>query len=170
MPEDTLKLRDIPSPEPYLLGPGLAWWMWLLIAFGVFLLVLAIYTLVSIPKRQKRMDPAQARDAAYRKAEQVIQRAAELPNQEAATHVSAAIRGYLTEVCGDPSLFETHEEYLARHEALQQFPKEIREQVSELFSKLASMKYDRPEFVATQKLASEQPLSVLRQLHQQAAA
>ena len=92
-----------------------------------------------------------------------------LQAQEAATRISGAIRLYLATVCGDSSLFETHEEFLGRHQALQNFPEETRSQVSTILCQLAAMKYARPDSPEASSLGA-QSRAVIDQLHQQVAA
>ena len=106
---------------------------------------------------------------AYRRAIEEIQASSDLPAREAALRLSGAIRLYLSNVCHDPSLYETHEEYIARHQALDAYSQETRDQLSKLLTQLAALKYDRP-IDATVSQASEQSEAVIKQLHQQRSA
>lgn len=64
----------------------------------------------------------------------------ENPNQTA-TECSLIVRRYLSEITGDPALYETHEQWVMRHDALEDFNDSLKQQVGELFSKLAALKY-----------------------------
>lgn len=146
-PED-LQLRDIAPAEPYLLRPDLPWWVWAAIIVGLLLLgAICILVVRRLRERSRSAsaaaDPAQLARAAYEQACGEITGATEGSVAAIATTISAALRGYLATACGDPSLFETHEEFLARHEALAGYPDETRRHVSGFFDRLARAKYGR---------------------------
>jgi hypothetical protein len=63
--------------------------------------------------------------------------------REAATVSSLVLRRYLSTVTGDPTLFETHEEFVSRHDALKSLPEPVRVAAVEGFDRLASLKYAR---------------------------
>jgi len=168
MEDDPFQLRDLVPADPLLREPGLPWWAWALLVVGGLLLILlavALFRRGGAPPARPGPDP----EAAFREASEALDRAAGLPSREAATASSEAIRRYLATVCGDPSLFETHEEFLARHHALDDFPAEVREHVSTLFCRLAALKYDKDRSGSTPEMI-EGSLFVLRQLHQQRPA
>lgn len=169
MPDETLQLRDLVAPEPMLRHPGLPWWGWALVALAV---VLAALLVTAIARRRRATPPPLPvdREIAYREAVEAVAACVGLPKREAALRASGAIRLYLSRVCNDPSLFETHEEFVARHRALERLPETTREQLSMLLSRLASLKYDQPDPAAAPADFTTQPLSVLRQVHQQSAA
>lgn len=169
MEADTLQLQNLVRAEDLLIEPGWPWWLWTMLAFvsaGIILVVIAF-----VRERNKlkgggrRIDHA----GAYRHAVEEIEASSPLQSQEAATRISGAIRLYLATVCGDPSLFETHEEFLGRHQALQSFPEETRSQVTAILCQLAAMKYARPDSPEASKLGARSR-SVIDQLHQQVAA
>lgn len=170
MNDDSLQLRDLVPPEPLLSPPGLPWWAWVLIGTGSALLIVTIILAV---RRKKAVRPPALpvdRQRAFREATEAIEESVGMPRREAALRVSGAIRLYLAKVCGDPSLYETHQEFLGRHKALESFPETTREQISMLLSRLATEKYDQPGIMTAAPEFTEQPLSVLRQIHQQSAA
>jgi hypothetical protein len=111
-------------------------------------------------------DSAKEAEKAYREAIDQIRAAASLSMiQEAATSTSAAIRRYLAAATGDPSLFETHEEFLARHEALKGYPIEVRNEASTGFTRLARLKYGKsPDGDAS--LIADEAQHLLAKLHQ----
>jgi hypothetical protein len=141
--DDTLVLRDLVPAEPLLPDPGLPPSAWVAIALAsVVLLGLLIWVL----RRRKKIgmvNPQEVRDEAYRRAVAELSVPSGETMQEAATKVSIALRRYLAVVSGDPALFETHEEFVARHEALASYPEELRKVTAEGFSHLARLKYGR---------------------------
>jgi hypothetical protein len=68
-------------------------------------------------------------------------------------------------VAGDPSLFETHEEFLARHDGLLAFRSEARTAAQSGFSRLAALKYApvTPSIAPTEVVADARTL--LETLH-----
>lgn len=138
--EDALVLRELVPVEPLLPPPGLPWWAWLAIGTGVVALV-CFLAFLRRAKRQKT-DPVRAREEAYRAALAELEAPAK-GMQDAATHVSVALRRYLAAVSGDPALFETHEEFIARHQVLAGYPEALRQATAEGFSHLARLKYGR---------------------------
>ena len=141
--DNALELQDIIPAEQLLLEPGWPLWAWALIALAAILLVTLIVKLVTRTKSASPVDLHKANLLAYQQAMERIKDAATLPVLDAATITSGAIRQYLTIVSGDPSLFETHEEFISRHKALDKYPEQIRQQVTHAFSLLAQLKYDK---------------------------
>ena len=140
--DDALVLRDLVPAEPLLPDPVLPLWVWLAVAGGI-LLLLALAWLLLRRRPTGMVNPVKVREEAYRRA------AAELASptggsmQEAATKISLVLRRYLAVVAGDPALFETHEEFVARHESLASYPVDLRQTAAEGFSHLARLKYGR---------------------------
>jgi hypothetical protein len=129
-----LDLRDIPDARPFLPSPTPPWWVWLLLA--VILIVLAWLLL-----RKKKSPPASPLDA-YQDACLALEQASLIAEPiTLATTVSLIIRRYLATAFTDPSLFETHEEFLARHSALQSLPENLRAEISHHFATVAHLKY-----------------------------
>lgn len=168
MEDDPLKLQDLVPAEPLLREPGQPWWVWVLAGIALLLLVYALRAAFQSTAPRGAVQGANA-ESAFRKASEMLDRAAELPGREAATRSSEAIRHYLALVCGDPSLFETHEEFLARHRALESYPPAVRDHVSTLFCRLAALKYDKDRTGDTPEMI-EGSRFVLRQLHEQRPA
>lgn len=139
--EDAMILRELVPAEPLLPDPGLPPWAWVAIALAS----LALIGLVVFLRRGKpaASDPRHAREEAYLRAQQELEAVPEGGIQQAATRVSVALRRYLASVSGDPALFETHEEFVARHAALASYPEELRTVTAEGFSHLARLKYGR---------------------------
>jgi hypothetical protein len=139
--DDPMALRELVPAEPLLPDPGLPPWAW----FAMSLALLALIALVIFVRRSKSeiADPRLAREEAYLRAQQELEAAPGGGMQEAATRVSVTLRRYLAAVCGDPALFETHEEFIARHAALASYPEDLRKVTAEGFSHLARLKYGR---------------------------
>ena len=169
MEAETLQLKDLVPPDELILEPGWPWWIWAILAVTVLAIIIVIVAYArernNLKGGGRRIDHA----GAYRHAVEEIEASSKLETQEAAIRISGAIRLYLATVCGDPSLFETHQEFLGRHEALQNFSEEMRAQVSTILCQLAAMKYALPDSSEASNLG-EQSRSVIDQLHQQVAA
>ena len=140
--DDALVLRDPVPAESLLPDPGLPPWTWWAIGGGVLLLVLLAWFLLR-GRKPGMVDPVKTREEAYRRAAAELAAPAAGSMQEAATKVSLVLRRYLAVVAGDPALFETHEEFVARHESLASYPAELRQAAAEGFSHLARLKYGR---------------------------
>lgn len=138
--DDTLVLRELVPAEPLLPSPGLPPWAWLAITVAV--VALAVLVVFLRRARREKLDPTHAREEAYRNALGELE-APPAGMQEAATRVSVALRRYLAAVSGDPALFETHEEFVARHQVLSGYPDDLRKSTAEGFSHLARLKYGR---------------------------
>lgn len=139
--DDALVLRDLVPAEPLLPEPSLPAWAWVLIGLGVVAVIAATILL----RRRKTLpaDPWHLRDEAYLRAKSDLDDVLDGGMQAAATRVSLVLRRYLATVCGDPALFETHEEFISRHAALSDYPEELRKVTAEGFSHLARLKYGR---------------------------
>jgi len=139
--DDALVLRELVPADPLLPDPGLPPWAWVLIG----LVILAIAGFAFFLRRTKTVeaDPHHRREEAYARAQHDLESVPEGGMQAAATKVSLVLRRYLAIVCGDPALFETHEEFIARHASLSSYPEELRNVTAEGFSHLARLKYGR---------------------------
>lgn len=106
------------------------------------------------------------RAAAFQEVQQALEQAKSLTNAVAmSTALSLALRRYLAIALGDPSLFETHEEFLARHDALASLPESIRHSLSEHFSTLCRYKYAPCEETVDLSLLVPQASTLLHQIH-----
>jgi len=72
------------------------------------------------------------------------------------------LRKYLAQASNDPSLFETHEEFITRQDSLTALTEEAREACAMGFSKLAALKYAPQE--ATDESAPEAVIEETRLL------
>jgi len=117
----------------------LHWW-WLLVAAGA---VLLLVVLIRFLRRKKvRSDPSRAKREAYRKSIEAFGGIeANGAGRDVAVRVSVILRAYLAESLGEPSLYETHEEFIGRHDALAELSDDTKEATADFFAELAALKY-----------------------------
>lgn len=127
-----------PAP-PDALVPSIGLWPWWV--GGGLLLLAAVILLVVFRKRPSVIDPAAARNAAFKEALDALAATRANGAREAAVQCSLILRRYLSTAAGDPALFETHEEFVARHDSLRALSAPAREAAAAGFSRLASLKY-----------------------------
>ena len=63
-----------------------------------------------------------------------------------------------------PALFETHEEFVGRHEALQGLPDDVKTDAGSFFGKLAARKY-APENMPSDGNLRDEGLALLERIH-----
>ena len=132
------ELLEPRSPESLVPDSWVEPWMIILLAI-VALGLIAIW----IFRKKSRSAPTLLgiRTLAHAEATAALDGIAEVTPREAAVRSSLILRKYLSIVAKDPALFETHEEYVARHEALKNFSDEAREATRLGFARLAAIKY-----------------------------
>jgi len=167
MEEQDLQLRDLTPVEPLLPAFLWPWWVWASLAAGLLLLVLLTVWLVR-RKSSKSQTPPNLEDLAFRQALAALDA---LPDQlhEAALGASLILRQYITGSTGDPTLFETREEFLARPAALDRVPEILRPRVGSLLDDLSRLKYDQPRSGSASEIV---PLTrrLIEELHRHRAA
>lgn len=142
MEESTQDLRLVEPPSADGLMPHpINWGAWCVI--GVVILLLVVIAILIW--RKARQSPAANEENLQQKARADAMAALAgcpmiNPNQTA-TECSLIVRRYLSELTGDPALYETHEQWVMRHDALEDFNDSLKEQIGELFAKLAALKY-----------------------------
>lgn len=134
----SFELQEPASPEALVPDFWIEPWM-LALAIGVILIILTVILLKS--KKTPKFDPQAARLAAHAEATAALAQISPQSPRDTAIQSSLILRKYLAAAAGDPALFETHEEYVARHEALKNFSDESRQAAGLTFSRLASLKY-----------------------------
>ncbi len=140
MEEENAKLILRESAAPLELLPDYGLWpFWLA---GVIVVLLAV-TLIIWRKTRKpaAADPAFLRESAFRDACAGLQSSTPSDARDAAVQTSLILRKYLSIAAQDPALFETHEEFIARQDALKALTDEARAAAGEGFSMLARLKY-----------------------------
>ena len=126
---DALEL--VPRWEPQ------AWWYF--VAAG--LIVVLIFLCIFLKRKKGVHDPSRERREAYAAAKKEFDTMASNDIRDTAMKVSLVLRGYLARSLQEPALFETHEEFIGRHDGLKNLPEEIGSEVGSFFSRLAALKY-----------------------------
>lgn len=121
----------VPTWEPQ-------WW-WVAVAvvalFGIVLLV-------SFVRRKAIVeDPRKIEREAYRRARSDLAELGGGDDCDYPVEISIILRRYLADSLGEPALFQTHEEFIARHNALANYQEDFKETIQKFFSRLAQMKY-----------------------------
>lgn len=147
--------------------PG--WWLpHILIGSTLLVAILLIsILLVRAGKRQRPVDPAKLREQARLKAVSALEaaRTSAASARDAAVLASLALRDYLAGAAGDPALFETHEEFVARHGALATLTEPARESAAAGFAHLAALKYAANPPASTVTEVIEASRTLLDDLH-----
>jgi hypothetical protein len=142
MSEETLNfsLREPVSPEALVPDSRLEPWMIFVTIATILIITLAVF---AIRRRQQtaRSQPAAARDAAYALACAALEKTAPLGARDSAVQSSLALRTYLASAAADPALFETHEEFIGRHDSLKALTENVRQAAENGFNRLATLKY-----------------------------
>lgn len=137
---------------------------WIAIGLGVVLAIAYVFFLRR--NTAKPVDPKERARLAYDKAREALGDLGTLGVRDTAILVSAVIRRYLAEVLDEPALFETHEEFISRHDGLKDLPGELRLAAGEFFSQLAEVKYtaEVPAACDSVKIA-EGGMKLLERMH-----
>jgi hypothetical protein len=156
------KLLEPTSPEALVPDSWVEPWM---IALTVCILLVIIALLLLRKKKTPKVDPQAARLAAHAEAVAALASVQCQSPRDTAIQSSLILRKYLVAAANDPALFETHEEYVARHEALKNFSEESRKAAGIGFTRLSSLKYaaDVPTADAREVIKDSQAL--LETLH-----
>lgn len=121
----------VPTWEPQL------WWY-----FAGAALVAAILLVVILLMRKKpHVDLLKEKREAYQEAKTAFGTGGSGDARETAIRVSMILRRYLARSMNEPALFETHEEFVARHDGLKDLPDDVKSEVGSFFTKLAAVKY-----------------------------
>ena len=113
---------------------------WLLIAIGAALLMTLIAWLIRRHIKRAK-DPANIRETAFKDAIAALDAILHHDAHMAALESSMILRKYLSITAEDPALFETHEEFVSRHDALQKIPQATRDETAAVFNRLVTLKY-----------------------------
>ena len=161
------ELMEPASPEALVPQSGL--WPWLVVA--AIAALLAVGLILFLRRRtSSAADAATLRLAAYIEAVAGLACATTADARNAAVQSSLILRKYLSNAAGDPALFETHEEFVSRHDALKALTAEARSATEAGFTRLAALKYapEIPEAVPAEVIAESRAL--LETLHHGFAA
>ena len=149
---DFYQLRDAIPADPFLPGPEIPWWIWILVALAAIGVAALLIGILRRPKHRPLVDLSAARRKALAALEAIdpSNRAAEV-----ATEISLLLRRFLADTLGDPALFETHEEFLSRQATLDGLPDDQRQQTRNHFATLARLKYGPDTETDTSSLLTE---------------
>lgn len=141
-----LELQDAASPEALLPDHGLLpWWA---VAVLLALAIALVLFLVFRKRKPAAADPRKIREDAFREALGALSGIEADDPRDAALQCSLVMRKYLSVAAADPALYETHEEFIARRDALQALDEAARAAAESCFSRLAALKYG-PEIPGT---------------------
>lgn len=165
-----------PEPPPFqLLEPDAVesllpgWWLPYILIGSTILLVLILIAvlLVRAKNRPRPVNLEKIREEARLKAVATLEsaRSSTATPREAAVLASLALRDYLARAADDPALFETHEEFIARHDSLASLHEKARHAAAVGFSHLASLKYAAEPPFSTAPEVIESARTLLGELH-----
>jgi len=162
-PTHNLQLLDPASPEALL--PDASLWPWLTAAAAVIAVLGLLTILVARRKPPPAASPRAMRNAAFAVADRALAATPTGDARDAALQASLIVRHYLAAAAGDPALYQTHEEFVAHHDALQAVTAATRAAAQAGFSRLAALKYapDVPAAAPAEVLAEAREL--LETLH-----
>ncbi len=133
------ELLEPASPDALVPDPTVALWMILAVVLLGFLI--AGYFLFRNGKKYAVVAPGRFRDPFHQEAATALEKINALQSRDAAVQASLILRKYLSLAAHDPALYETHEEFVSRHDALSVLTDEAREASEAGFARLASLKY-----------------------------
>jgi hypothetical protein len=114
-----------------------AWWYFAAAGLVILIVLLALM----LGRKKPVADPHREKREAYIEAKQNFGMAEGAGLREMAVQVSVILRRYLSRSMQEPALFETHEEFISRHDALKDLPEDVRQSVAVFFARLAEVKY-----------------------------
>ena len=133
-------LHDIPDPERLLPGIEIPLWFWVVFATVLCAIATALFFYLRCGQR-----PAPEEDTSYADSRRALERLQESlsgrSRAEVATNASLIIRHYLVVTLQEPALYETHEEFILRSDALGKLPAGARNRLAPLLDQLAEAKY-----------------------------
>lgn len=140
MEEKVNQLELVESQEALRLVPTWelqAWWFFAAVGV-VLLLILLIFFL----RRKKNLIHLQEiKKQAYSAAKIELAALCSEDARGTAIELSFILRRYLARTMSEPALFETHEEFISRHDALAGFSAELRKEIGIFFTALSQIKY-----------------------------
>lgn len=116
----------------------LQWW-WIALPAGVLILLIVLgYFLL---KKSKLRDFGNPKREAFQRAQVELEKLDSSLGKENAIMASLVMRKYLAESMNEPALYETHEEFIGRHDAIKDLSDDIKASITNYFSELAAIKY-----------------------------
>jgi hypothetical protein len=120
------------------------WWHIAIPAAVLVILILLGYLFL---RKSKIQDPTEAKRLAYQDALTELQKLNASIGKENVIIVSLVLRQYLAKAMNEPALYETHEEFIGRHDAIKNLSEDLKLEITDYFSKLAAIKYGPNEGV-----------------------
>ncbi len=136
----SFQLLEPTRPEALVPQPWLEPWMWVIAAL-VISAIFAVWWYYRSEKKFAITNPLLARNKFHQDAVAALEKMNPLHARDAAVQASLILRKYLALAAKDPALFETNEEFISRHDALQALTETAREASGIGFTRLASLKY-----------------------------
>lgn len=134
--------HDIPDPSPHLPGIQIPWYLW---AIAALVLLAGIILLTFLLRRRSTPNTSAYIEEMYGTSRKFLENLLDKINDHPLSHIASdasfAIRGYLAACLSEPALFETHEEFLLREDALERLPAGSRDRLNPLLEELATLKY-----------------------------
>lgn len=127
------------------LVPSWEFQLWWVLAAGAVIAVI-VFLLVMVLRKKPVVDASKEKREAYREAKVALSECESVDPHESTLRVSMILRRYLARSMNEPALFETHEEFIARHDGLKNLPEDLKSELGAFFSKLASVKYAPGDF------------------------
>ena len=170
MEPDTADLKLVePSSTDSLMPNPLGWQEWSAIGIGALLLACLI---VWLWRRSQRPPEINAGELLKKAHDEAVSALAICPSDErtpAATECSLILRRYLAVLTGDPALFETHEEWVTRHDAIENLNADLKQQTRNLFNQLAEWKYAKVDDGEEPAVVIDRSRSLLEALNREVA-
>lgn len=140
MAENNTKYQLAESHEAMDLVPTweLEWWWIALPVAALLLLALLGYFLL---RKARLDDPGKTKREAFQQALSELAQLDVSLGKENVIAVSLIMRKYLAKAMNEPALFETHEEFIGRHDAIKDLNEDLKSEISGYFSRLAAIKY-----------------------------
>jgi hypothetical protein len=135
-------IQLVPTWEPQL------WWFFAGTAFLAAFLAAILLLLILLLRKKPKVDLRKEKREAYQEAKLAFGAKGSGDAREIAIQVSMILRRYLAKSMKEPALFETHEEFVARHDGLKDLPEGVRSEVGSFFTKLAAVKYAPDDIAA----------------------
>jgi hypothetical protein len=127
----------VPTWDPQL------WWVFVAVA----VIAAIVFLVVLLLRRKPVVDASKEKREAYLEAKTAFSGNEGMDPRESAIRVSMILRRYLARSMNEPALFETHEEFIARHDGLKNLPDDVRSEAGAFFSELAAAKYAPDDIV-----------------------
>ena len=164
-------LDDAPTAEQ--MEQTQAWGMFLWISGGI-ILAIGCAVVIILRRKKRELPPAPTpEETALRSIEAL--RTAPIGLRECCLELSMILRRYLSGSTQDPALYETHEEFSQRMDALSGIPAECQFNTRKLLESLAEYKYageqpNAPELAASLMQSATELISAIRDAQAKAAA